>query len=129
MKKIILASQSPRRKEILQDLGYTFDVIPSLGDEVFDKTKSIDDALMEVSYAKGKDIFNQHKDAIVISADTIVVLDNIILGKPVNKEQAIAYLLALSNRYHEVKTGVSIFFKNEVIQTVGTIKRTDKCLC
>ena len=98
---IVLASKSPRRKEILKDLGYDFIVCPAKKDEVFDLSLGLDEALKKV-------------------ADTIVCLDQKILGKPKSKEDAIKTLNALSNRRHQVKTGVCVIYKNQTFLHVET---------
>ncbi|MCF0105466.1 MAG: septum formation protein Maf [Holdemanella sp.] len=119
---LILASKSPRRKEILKELGYSFIIHPSIGEEIFDQTKPIDEALIQVSSAKAKEVFQVYPEDLIISADTIVLLDNTILGKPESKQQAIDYLTSLSNRYHEVKTGVCILSKKGMKSHVETTK-------
>ena len=77
---LILASKSPRRKEILSKLGYTFCVIPALKDEVF-KGQDIDAALKNVALSKVKEVFEKHNNDCIIGADTIVVYDGQILQK------------------------------------------------
>ena len=111
---IVLASKSPRRKEILKDLGYDFIVCPAKKDEVFDLSLGLDEALKKVAESKAKE------DSIIISADTIVCLDQKILGKPKSKEDAIKTLNALSNRRHQVKTGVCVIYKNQTFLHVET---------
>ena len=109
---IVLASKSPRRKEILKALGYDFIVCPALKDEVFDLNLGLDEALKKVAESKAKEVKESYLDSIIISADTIVCLDDKILGKPKSKEDAITTLKSLSNRKHQVKTGVCIIYKN-----------------
>lgn len=109
---IVLASKSPRRKEILKALGYDFIVCPALKDEVFDLNLGLDEALKKVAESKAKEVKESYLDSIIISADTIVCLDDKILGKPKSKEDAIKTLKSLSNRRHQVKTGVCIIYKN-----------------
>ncbi len=120
MKPLILASKSPRRKELLSQIVPEFECIPAQGEEVFENG-AIDDALKKVAAAKGKEVFALHPDCIVLSADTIVVDGEQILGKPKNKEQASQVLHQLSGRWHEVKTGVALFsdqtLQNEVVTT------------
>lgn len=106
--KLILASQSPRRKELLQGLGYLFDVIPSHSAETFDPSLPLDQALEKVALHKAEDVFESHPDDVVLAADTIVVLDGQILGKPGSREEAVKMLKSLSGRTHEVKTGLAL---------------------
>lgn len=76
---IVLASKSPRRKEILKSLGYEFIICPAKKDEVFDLCLTLDEALEKVALSKGKEVQEQYPDAIILSADTIVCLDHTIL--------------------------------------------------
>lgn len=106
---IILASQSPRRSELLQMLGFDFQVIPSKKEEP--KPDQFQNALSYVIHCaqmKAADVAEKHPDALVIGADTIVVCDNEILLKPEDKKQAMGYLGKLSGRSHEVITAVVI---------------------
>lgn len=119
---LILASQSPRRSEILKELGYEFFVIPSHAKEVFDLNLPLDDALEKVAYAKAKDIQKKHTKSIILSADTIVVMNEKILGKPSSLEQAKEYLRSYSNSYHLVKTGVCILTPERDYSFVETTK-------
>lgn len=84
---IVLASKSPRRKEILKALGYDFIVCPALKDEVFDLNLGLDEALKKVAESKAKEVSESYSDSIIISADTIVCLDDKILGKPKSKRR------------------------------------------
>ena len=117
---IVLASKSPRRKEILQDLDYDFIVCPAKKDEVFDLSLGLDEALKKIAESKGIEVSEFYSDSIIISADTIVCLDDKILGKPKSKEDAIKTLKSLSNRKHQVKTGVCIIYKNQTFLHVET---------
>jgi septum formation protein len=108
MKKIILASASPRRKEILQKTGIPFIVDESAYEE--DNDSGLAPAELAVSHSLGKamDIAPKYTDAIIISADTIVVLGKKIFGKPKNKIEAAAMLSSLSGKAHTVITGFTI---------------------
>ena len=117
---IVLASKSPRRKEILKDLDYDFIVCPAKKDEVFDLSLGLDEALKKVAESKAKEVSEFYSDSIIISADTIVCLDDKILGKPKSKKDAIHTLKSLSNRKHQVKTGVCIIYKNQTFLHVET---------
>lgn len=109
MKRIVLASGSPRRKELLERLNLTFDVcVSQIDEDIFEQT-SPHDYVETLAMEKAKDIAN-HLDekAIVIGCDTVVVLDDKILGKPSDDDQAMVYLQALSGRAHEVYSGMAI---------------------
>lgn len=110
-KKIILASKSPRRAEILKMAGIDFSIVPSNVDENI-KIISPTSYAMELSRLKANDIFKAYPDEIVIGADTIVVIDDIILGKPKNEEDAFDMLKKLSGKTHTVITGVTIVGKD-----------------
>lgn len=82
MKKIILASNSYRRKELFSKLGFSFEVEAADIDENFDKGLKPPDLIRQIAYEKGKCILDKHRDAIIISGDTAVSYNNEILGKP-----------------------------------------------
>jgi septum formation protein len=112
MKKIILASGSPRRKMLLEWAEVPFEVIVSDTDESF--SSSLSPSAVAVSIAQKKNqavvdqLQNEISNAIVIAADTIVVLENEIIGKPVNRNNAIEIIQKLSGKKHEVITAVNI---------------------
>ncbi len=108
MKSIILASQSPRRKELLSLLDLEFKVEVRSIDEVFPKTIKTADVAVYLAELKASAFTAINEQHIVITADTVVILDDTILGKPKNKTQATEMLQALSNKSHEVVTGVCI---------------------
>ncbi len=111
MRKVILASQSPRRKELLEMTGVPFEVIPSHSTEVIDHNRPLTEAIELVAYAKAKEVFLRHPDAVVIGSDTIVTIDNRILGKPKDSADALSMLKELNGRVHQVITGVAILSK------------------
>jgi len=107
--RIVLASSSPRRKELLERLGIDFKVIPSLVDEVPLQGESPEDFALRVSTEKALFVAGNLKgDCVIIGADTIVVVDGEILGKPRNKEEAESMLERISGREHRVITAFSI---------------------
>ena len=112
-KNIILASNSPRRAEILHDLGINFEkkVIPTE-----EKTKAIGPRKMvlDIAYKKGIEVYKENKNSIVISADTIVYKDK-VYTKPRDKEDSFRILKELSGRWHKVYTGVWIFSDKKTI--------------
>lgn len=114
--KIILASASPRRQELLLKANVSYEVIPSNVDEVFNHNISVEDAVMDLAYQKANDVFNKHKDSLVIGADTIVVIDNEVLGKPKEYKDAVRMLNKLQNNTHYVITGVVLLTKEKVVK-------------
>ncbi len=108
MNKIILASGSPRRKELIETLKIPFSVIVSDIDESIDENANLVDEIEKLSYKKALAVFKDHKDAVVIGADTIVVHNNEVLGKPKTEENAIKMLNKIQGDWHEVITAVSI---------------------
>lgn len=111
MYKLILASGSPRRKEILEQIGIKFEVMVSSSEEATVKKDPID-IVKELAYIKADEIEKlSNEDCIVIGADTIVVFENEIMGKPVNEEMAVRMLKKLQGNMHRVYTGVAIFIK------------------
>lgn len=107
--KLILASGSPRRAELLEKMGLTFQVEPSNTDEVLEPGLTPQQEVVHLSLGKAKAVAADHpEEAVVLSADTVVELDGKILGKPHSEEAAIAMLRALSGRSHRVLTGVTV---------------------
>ena len=110
----ILASQSPRRKELLSQIISEFKIIPSNINENI-KVNTPEELPLMLSKLKAEEIFKTHQDDTIIAADTIVVLDNKILGKPKNEKEAYKMLTSLSNKKHEVITGYTILSKEKCI--------------
>lgn len=108
MKKIILASNSPRRKQIMEMLQIPFEIIISGVEEKIDPALSESELVMDLAYQKAVDIFKTHKDDIVLGFDTLVYMDGLTLGKPKNAEDAKRMLEILSGRTHTVITGCAI---------------------
>ena len=108
--RIILASKSPRRHELLSRIGIEFECIVSEKDEVTNKTLP-SEVVCDLSANKAEEVFDMldnKENCLVIGADTVVALDNEIMGKPVNREHAEKMLRNLSGREHSVWTGVTI---------------------
>ena len=107
---IVLASASPRRRELLTMLGVKdFKIIPAEGDEIIEQGLSPSEVVCALSRAKAEEVSKKCVALdVAIAADTIVVLDGAILGKPLNKSDAFRMLKLLSGRAHEVYTGVTI---------------------
>ncbi len=111
MRKIILASASPRRRELLEQGGIPFTVNPSQAEENI-TTANPGMAVEELSYLKCSDIYKKSSgDVVVIGADTVVAINGKILGKPSSKEDAVRMLQDLQGREHEVYTGVTIMVR------------------
>lgn len=108
MKHIILASASPRRKEILELVDLKFDVMPSDAQEITTKTAP-NEVVMELASIKAKDIYKKsEKQSMIVGADTVVAYQGQILGKPTDEADAKRMLTMLSGQTHEVYTGVCI---------------------
>ena len=108
MKHIILASASPRRKEILELADLKFDVMPSDAQEITTKTAP-NEVVMELASLKAKDIYKKlEKQSMIVGADTVVAYQGQILGKPADEADAKRMLTMLSGQTHEVYTGVCV---------------------
>jgi len=111
MRKIILASGSPRRRELLTQIGLEYTVIPSKKEEILRYTQP-EDIVKDLSLQKAQDIAEKaEQGTIVIGSDTVVALDGEILGKPHTPDNAVAMLKRLEGRSHQVYTGVSVVIK------------------
>ncbi len=116
MGKYILASASPRRKQLLEWAEIDFEIIVAHTDETYPKDLSPEDVAIHIALNKAKAVKGLIGDErTIIAADTIVVLRNEIIGKPKNREDAISILLKLSGQMHEVITGVAILKNNEQV--------------
>nr|WP_317356543.1 Maf family protein [uncultured Tyzzerella sp.] len=153
MKKIILASSSPRRCALLNQMGIKFDLIPSdIDEDNFKNLKGVD-LVKTLALEKAKNIFKKidkkENNICIIGCDTIVSINDIILGKPKDKEDAINMLLLLNGNMHTVFTGLSLiglkdgiyfeetiysssnvyfskFSKSELLEYVNTLEPMDK---
>ena len=129
--KIILGSSSPRRKELLSKIIKEYEIIPSLFDESTVKKEEKDPAkLVEIlSKLKGEEINSRLKlneDFIIISSDTMVFLNNQLLGKPKDKEEAFKMIKNLQGNKHTVYTGLFVLVnKNEKQERIVTHSKTD----
>lgn len=108
MQNLILASSSPRRKELLENLHLQFEVSSSDVDESFDPVLTPGEIVKELAHRKANAVFNKHPDSYVIGSDTVVVKDGAVLGKPGSSKEAFTMLKSLSGTIHSVYTGVSI---------------------
>ena len=106
--RFILASASPRRKELLEQIGVKFDILPATGEEVI--TKELPgEVVMELAKQKAEEVAKTAgADALVLGADTVVAYEGKILGKPKDEADALRMLTMLSGKEHEVYTGVAL---------------------
>lgn len=108
MKKIILASASPRRKELLEKLGLKFEVEPSNSEEDTHSNQEPHELAKSLSLQKARLVAQKHKDALVIAADTFIVFSGNLLGKPHTEAEAKNMLKMLSGKSHRAITGFTI---------------------
>ncbi len=118
MAYIILASSSPRRRELLQQLGLNFDIHSPDIDESFLEQESVKQYVERLACTKAEVVFQQYPDSIVIAADTTVAVDHHILGKPESKQHAFEMWQLMSGRKHNVFTGVCVHTKQEKLSIV-----------
>lgn len=126
--KIILASRSPRRKKLLEQIGLPFTVEPSEVSEAYDPDDSPQKIVCELALQKARQVARGKTDALIIGADTLVVLDDTILEKPGTTQEAMKILSRLSGSTHQVLTGVALLKteKKGNIDAVNTFfERTD----
>ncbi len=116
--KILLASQSPRRKELLTSLGFDFEVVKIDCEEILPENIEIENAAAYLSELKANAYRKLEQDEVLITADTVVAIDNQILGKPKDEADAKNMLQKLSGKTHQVYTGISIKnLKKTITQT------------
>ena len=113
MENIILASSSPRRRRLMLEAGFNFEIIVSDAEEICDKFMIPWDLTVQNAQIKASPIAQNNQEKIVIGADTVVSLDNEIFGKPSDMEEAVKMLARLSGRTHIVTTGVCIIQKEK----------------
>ena len=124
--KVILASKSPRRRELLgalgEKMGFEFEIITEEVDETVEEGVCPYDAVRILAERKGKAVADRDElsDALVISSDTLVELDGVALGKPIDKDDAVRMLSSLSGRGHFVRTGVVVHYKGMVKSGVAS---------
>lgn len=123
-KPLILASQSPRRQEILALAGLEFTVHPAEG-EYAPNDLTPYDRVVALARSKAEQIAPQHPNSLVLGSDTMVVCDDQALGKPTDEEDAVQMLLALQNRAHQVMTGIWVIETDGVGNTVKCDGFTD----
>ncbi|HHX23085.1 MAG: Maf family protein [Tepidanaerobacteraceae bacterium] len=107
-RKLILASSSPRRQQLLNQIGLDFTVEPSNLNEDFNRDLDFGPFASEIAFKKSAAVAKRHKEGLVLGADTIVVCNRKILGKPATPLEAKEMLSMLSGRWHQVFTGLSL---------------------
>lgn len=121
---LILASKSPRRKELLEQAGLTFLVVPSCVDEKDISITKPENLVKTLAEAKARDVAGAYPESWVIGADTIVIIDGDILGKPDSTQTARRMIQQLNGQIHEVFTGYAIFC--EAMQTcISGVEKTE----
>jgi len=113
--KILLASQSPRRKELLTSLGFDFEVVKIDCEEILPENIEIENAAAYLSELKANAFRKLERDEVLLTADTVVAIDNQILGKPKDEADAKNMLQKLSGKTHQVYTGITIKTLNKTI--------------
>ena len=123
--KLILASKSPRRKEILSAMGYEFEILTADCDESYEETLSPKEAVEVLARRKGEAVAVANglvadEETVILSSDTLVDLGGVALGKPVDREDAVAMLRALSGNVHYVHTGIAVRCGERVVSGVDS---------
>ncbi len=124
--QIILASQSPRRKELLKLMGFEFKIEVHEVEETFPDNLAAFEVALFIANKKANAFKGETTNKIIITADTIVSIDNEILGKPLNAIDAKLMLQKLSGKVHEVYTAVCIYHNNQLISFYDTTQVTFK---
>ncbi|SEI61847.1 septum formation protein [Dyadobacter koreensis] len=125
---LILASNSPRRKQLLEETGFDFsvDVIPT--DESFPESIHTNEVAGYISTHKAEMFRSLHTDKLILTADTVVIIDDIILNKPKDHIEALSMLNMLSGKTHEVVTAVSLLADDSIYTVSDTAKVTFRLL-
>jgi len=118
VKPLILASNSPRRKQLLREAGFDFEVEVIPTDESFPESLPASEVAGYISYQKAEVFRNRHPEKIILTADTVVILGDTILNKPADVQEAFQMLTMLSGQTHKVTTAVSLL-SDDKIQTVS----------
>jgi septum formation protein len=120
---LVLASQSPRRKELLSLAGFPFETVSADIDETFDPRLTPEENVMQISIRKAEaslELVREHEATVILAADTTVVLDGKPLGKPVDSADAFEMLTSLQGRSHEVLTGYTVMHGDKTV--TGCVK-------
>jgi septum formation protein len=120
--RLILASQSPRRAQLLQMLGLQFTVTPADIDETFLPGEEPGAHAVRLACEKARKVATSAPDALVVGSDTVVVLDGIVLGKPRDDDDATAILLALQGRTHDVLTALAVVSARQTLSALERVQ-------
>lgn len=120
MTRVILASKSPRRKQLMDILNIPYEIIVSDAEETIDYNKELKSEIERLSFLKALKVYKDNPDAVVIGADTIVVVDNKVLGKPHDELEASEMLHELQNNKHSVITACTII-SSKMSETFSSI--------
>jgi septum formation protein len=120
MKRIILASGSPRRRDLLTQMGVSFDVVPSDFDEQLDDSRTTEEVAVELGLGKALTVAQNHPNAVVIGSDTIVTLDGKQLGKPTDRADAERLLRAHAGRTVTVTSSVAVVCVSAKVRETAT---------
>jgi nucleoside triphosphate pyrophosphatase len=112
---LILASQSPRREQLLKMLGLQFEITPADVDETYRKGESAKDHAERLAREKAMKVSARRPGALVIGSDTVVVLDRRVLGKPRDAAEAVDMLMRLQGRTHRVETGIAVATPDQLL--------------
>ncbi len=123
---LILASKSPRRQELLKRVGLDFSVCTSETDESHHEKDCPRDLVLRLSLEKGREVAFAHPGSLVISSDTVVAIDGIVLGKPRDEQGAIDMLKRLSGHTHHVYTGYAFQYRPEGCDTLLRVSKAQK---
>ncbi|HEV7705850.1 MAG TPA: Maf family protein [Gemmatimonadaceae bacterium] len=126
--RVILASASPRRRELLDLVGIAHEVIPADIDETYRDGEEGAGHAERLAREKGETIAARHPDAIVIAADTIVLVDGLVLGKPRDEADAARMLAMLSGQTHVVLTAVAVTYRGRMRSGVESVRVTFRTL-
>jgi septum formation protein len=120
--RLILASQSPRRAELLTRLGLEFDILPAEIDESYLGDEMPADHAERLAREKAIAVARRHPEALVIGSDTIVLIDNLVLGKPRDEADAVRMLKRLADREHQVITAVAVVWGTRIHSAVEPVR-------
>ena len=120
--RLILASQSPRRAELMRMLNLEFEVMPADIDEKYLRHEAAPAHAQRLAREKAQVIAAQNPDALVVGSDTVVVIDRSVLGKPRDETEAVAMLMRLEGRVHRVATGIAVAHGENVVAETEIVR-------
>ncbi len=120
--KLILASASPRRRELLAGVGLTFEVIPSAVEEIRESGETVSEYVSRLSLEKAREVARRHANAWIIGADTVVHIDGVILEKPRDEAEAREMLERISGREHTVYSGLTLYRDDPRYSQTATVQ-------